>query len=485
MADLLDILRAQNALNVPGEEPGKSVTVDPLIPLLDPTAVDTSNALEVQKALQEGLGDVPTPPPAPPYMPPPEPTYEGFQHIPGSGRPGSLTHPASPAPPEGFQYPPSSSGFQHIPGSGRPGSLTHPESQAVNANLSGIYATDRAVDSGDERPSPMGEYSAFRNFEDPDMQEAINNAIASNERYDKRGDRFMPFYGGMRNAWALGELVVSTKRIFDGEGSEDDYDLFARWMLTEHDNSNKGFWSQVWDTVETLPVFAAEFGITAKVAAGTFGVGGAAIIAKKLGTVAAKKLFRRQLTAAMRRMMRGRAGRGVGSRIGARMMPKVGQLSGHAARLSMQTLYNPQLWTQSLARDFVDDFEMTETEAGQLALQLTVTDPNWGGRMVKAFADAGIEILSERGGDILRAGGKAAKNAIIKKMGGLDNPAVQRAVNRGIMRKWREMFPSDSRARKLLALMKKGGIHSPLEEILEEELHKKKQLNTSSKKQII
>ena len=29
MADLLDILRAQNALNVPGEEPGKSVTVDP------------------------------------------------------------------------------------------------------------------------------------------------------------------------------------------------------------------------------------------------------------------------------------------------------------------------------------------------------------------------------------------------------------------------------------------------------------------------
>ena len=472
MADLLDILRAQNALNVPGEEPGKSVTVDPLIPLLDPTAVDTSNALEVQKALQEGLGDVPTPPPAPPYMPPPEPTYEGFQHIPGSGRPGSLTHPASPAPPEGFQYPPSSSGFQHIPGSGRPGSLTHPESQAVNANLSGIYATDRAVDSGDERPSPMGEYSAFRNFEDPDMQEAINNAIASNERYDKRGDRFMPFYGGMRNAWALGELVVSTKRIFDGEGSEDDYDLFARWMLTEHDNSNKGFWSQVWDTVETLPVFAAEFGITAKVAAGTFGVGGAAIIAKKLGTVAAKKLFRRQLTAAMRRMMRGRAGRGVGSRIGARMMPKVGQLSGHAARLSMQTLYNPQLWTQSLARDFVDDFEMTETEAGQLALQLTVTDPNWGGRMVKAFADAGIEILSERGGDILRAGGKAAKNAIIKKMGGLDNPAVQRAVNRGIMRKWREMFPSDSRARKLLALMKKGGIHSPLEEILEEEAGK-------------
>ena len=441
MADLLDILRAQNALNVPGEEPGKSVTVDPLIPLLDPTAVDTSNLLEVQKALQEGLGDVPTPPPAPAYQPPPpiqEPVYGEFQHTPGTGIPGSITHP-----------PP-------------------PESQAVNANLSGIYATDRADESGDVRPSPMDEYATFRNFEDPDMQAAINNAIENNERWEKRGDRFMPFYGGIRNAAALGSLVQSMHRIFDGEGSEDDYDLFARWMLTEHDNSNKTFWEQVYDTVETLPIFAAEFGIAAKVGAGTFGTGGVALIAKKLATSGAKKAFRRQLTAGMKRMMR----KGARSKIGARVMPKVGQLSGHSARLATQTLYSPQLWAQSLARDFVDDFEMTETEAGQLALQLTVTDPNWGARLLRAYGDAGIEVLSERGGDILRAGGRALKGSLIKKMGGLESPAVQRAINRGVVKKWREIFPSDSKARKLLALMRKGGIHSPLEEILEEEAGK-------------
>lgn len=235
----------------------------------------------------------------------------------------------------------------------------------------------------------------------------------------------VPFLGGVYSAGDLLQVKSSADDLFSGKGSPEDLEAVAQFIAKTEAHSEKGFWEGTGDLVTAMPGYMVEFMAT-----------GGAYSGAKAGT---------------QKALKGTAEKSLKNAV----INSVARVAGVAA----QAAANPQMvaraTSQRMAKQSMENLMQLKSipvdERPIYRDLLTENDEGFGESLVRGFLDAGIELGSERSGEVLDKFAGPLKGAIL--------------------RKFMEKYPGTSAAQ-FLQVLRKAGWNGPFNEIMEEEVGK-------------
>lgn len=236
----------------------------------------------------------------------------------------------------------------------------------------------------------------------------------------------LPFVGQATDAAFMIRARSAANRFEQGGPSDADIGILAGVLVERERREDAGFAKQVFDVVTGIPGFAIEIGATG----GVF-------------RVASKGIEKSTINA---------LGKHAGTRIGRLATFTASRGVGAFA----QTLANPQLIVASTVRQMMPELNLTEDQAGKLALVIKKNDQSFLEALPTGVLDAFIEIASERAGVRLAVGA------------GRLIPAKIKGAKIAILSEFLERDTGD-KLKRLNQLLKKGQLGSLWGEILEEE----------------
>ena len=198
------------------------------------------------------------------------------------------------------------------------------------------------------------------------LRRAYEKAKAGGESAKDYAIGLIPFVGAAYGADRANEVTQAAERIQKGQGLPDDYDQVGAFMAQTERDKEKTLHRKVWDTLASLPGFAAEFGAT-----------GGAFTGAKAGT---QKLATKLLGEAAERGATGLATKALGA----------------GAGVAAQTLANPARVGEAIAERRLPAVGLSENRA-----VVRGPDESMAESVVKGTLDALIETGTERAGAAL------------------------------------------------------------------------------------
>lgn len=212
----------------------------------------------------------------------------------------------------------------------------------------------------------------------------------------------MPIVGGVMQAVDTGAAVVAQKKIADGTATDDDFNRFGQYVVDQEMKGQRtGFGQRVMDVATAIPGFGMEFAMGGSVVKGAV-AGAGKMLGKEAAKAGAAGLLKRGAKAT----------------------------AFEAARAAAM----PQRIAESASRRMMDDFKLSEDEAGRVSMEIKGHGDGLGKAIGMGALDTFIETLTERsGGALVGLPAKGARKALEKTIGKTE---YGQALSDFLMRKW-------------------------------------------------